>query len=171
MQKQFALFVLGLLLTSLAACVSEPDFPVEPVIEYVSISKTIVNQADTVKLTFSFTDGDGDLGKPLVNNSSCSNFCVYEGDTACYLDPFFACFIIDERDSCYGALTLPVLEPTGVIKAISGEIDIVIPPIFCKCGANPCPVSQDVVFKIGVIDFAGNYSNFIRSEPITVLCN
>ncbi len=171
MQKQFSLFVLGLLLTSLAACVSEPDFPDEPVIEYIGVSKTVVNQADTVKLTFSFTDGDGDLGKPLVNNSSCENFCTYEGDTSCYVDPYFACFIIDERDSCYGALTLPDLEPTGSIKAISGEIDIVVPPIFCKCGSNPCPTSQDVIFKVVVVDQAGNYSNFVNSEPITVMCN
>jgi len=94
-----------------------------------------------------------------------------EGDTACFLDPKFNCFIIDERDSCYGVITLPDLEPTGSIKAISGEIDIVVPPIFCKCGGSPCPPTQDVFFKIIVADFAGNYSNAILSEPITVSCN
>ena len=171
MQKFITLFVVGLLLTFLASCVSEPEYPIEPVIGYVGASKTVVNEFDSLTLTFSFTDGDGDLGKVRSQNSNCSDFCSYEGDTSCFQDPFFACFFIDQRDSCYGALTLPNLEPNGNIKAISGEIDIVIPPVFCKCGSNACPPSQDVIYQIIVSDFAGNFSNLILSEPITIICN
>lgn len=171
MQKIFKLFVLGLLLTFIAACVSEPEYPDEPAISYVSVSKTAVNEFDSLTLTFGFTDGDGDLGKERTSNSNCTDFCSFEGDTACFQDPYFACFFIDMRDSCYGALTLPDLEPDGNTKAISGEIDIVIPPVFCKCGGNPCPPTQDVVYQIIISDFAGNFSNTILSEPITITCN
>jgi len=43
--------------------------------------------------------------------------------------------------------------------------------VFCKCGAGPCPPTQDLIYEIIVVDFAGNRSNVILSEPITINCN
>jgi hypothetical protein len=65
MQNIFTLFVCGLLLTFIASCVSEPEYPDEPAITYRSISKSTVQEGDSLLLTFSFTDGDGNLGKKL----------------------------------------------------------------------------------------------------------
>lgn len=168
MQKIFTLLVCGLLLTFIASCVSEPEYPDEPVITYMNVSKQLVEEGDSLLLTFSFTDGDGDLGKVLVNNSDCSNNnCEYTSDSTCFKDPFYSCYIIDMRDSCFSAIALPDLEPTGSIKAISGEIDIAIPPVFCKCMS--CG-SDEVEFQIIVRDAAGNFSNTILSETISVNC-
>ena len=171
MQKQFHLFTLGLLLTCLAACVTEPDYPNEPVVEYIGVSKNQVNEFDSLTLSFSFTDGDGDLGRDKSSSDTCNNQCSYIGPNACINNPNFDCFLIDQRDSCYVILKLPDLEPTGDIKAVSGEIDVVVPPVFCKCGAGPCPPTQDLIYEIIVVDFAGNRSNVILSEPITINCN
>ena len=52
MQKILKLFVLGLLLTFMAACVSEPEYPNEPVISYIGhpTSKTLKNvDGETIK--------------------------------------------------------------------------------------------------------------------------
>ena len=123
---------------------------------------------ETLKVTLRFTDGDGDLGKIVANNSDCSdNNCEFTSDSTCYKDPFYSCFIIDMRDSCFSTIALPELEPSGSIKAISGEIDIAVPPVFCKC--NSCTTDQ-VEFQIVVKDASGNYSNTILSETISVNC-
>lgn len=168
MQNIFTLFVSALLLTFIASCVSEPEYPDEPVITYMSISKNLVEEGDSLLLTFSFTDGDGNIGKKLANNADCSNNnCEFESDSTCYKDPFYSCYIIDMRDSCFSSIALPDLAPTGSVKAISGEIDIVIPPVFCKCMS--CPTDQ-VEYQIIIKDATGNYSNVILSEPISVNC-
>lgn len=171
MQTTHKLFILLVLLTLISACVSEPSFPNEPNISYVSASKTQINQYDSLLLTFYFEDGDGDLGKSLVANSSCSSYCTFEGDSSCYNDLYFDCFLIDSRDSCYAALTLPDLEPTGNFKAISGEVDVAVPPVYCKCGVNPCPSYQDFFYYIVIRDAAGNYSNVVQSETLRILCD
>jgi hypothetical protein len=168
MQNIFTLFVCGLLLTFIASCVSEPEYPDEPVITYRSISKSTVQEGDSLLLTFSFTDGDGNLGKKLANNADCSNNnCEFTSDSTCYKDPFYSCYIIDMRDSCFSAIALPDLDPNGNVKAISGEIDIVIPPLFCKCMS--CPNDQ-VEYQIIIRDASGNYSNVILSETISISC-
>ncbi len=168
MQNIFTLFVCGLLLTFIASCVSEPEYPDEPAITYRSISKSTVQEGDSLLLTFSFTDGDGNLGKKLANNADCSNNnCEFTSDSTCYKDPFYSCYIIDMRDSCFSAIALPDLDPNGNVKAISGEIDIVIPPLFCKCMS--CPNDQ-VEYQIIIRDASGNYSNVILSETISISC-
>jgi hypothetical protein len=59
-------FLAGFLLF-LCDCATPPDYPNEPVITFKSISRNYMKQnsnslADSLLLTFSFTDGDGDLG-------------------------------------------------------------------------------------------------------------
>lgn len=61
---KYSLFFLALL--GLVACYEEPEFPVEPSIEFADIrfveSKDPSNPYDTLKITVTFRDGDGDLG-------------------------------------------------------------------------------------------------------------
>ena len=169
MQKIFKLLVFGLLLTLMAACVSEPEYPDEPFIEYLSVSKNNVTQGDSILLTFSFTDGDGNFGKSNVSNANCSsNNCEYLSDSTCFKDAFYSCYIIDLRDSCFSSIALPDVEPSGNIKAVSGEMDVVVPPIFCKCFG--CP-NDTVQYQIVVKDRAANYSNSIESDLIYIVCN
>lgn len=58
--------LLIVLVGTLVACYQEPEFPVEPQIEFRNISfvesKNPSVSQDTLKITVSFKDGDGDLG-------------------------------------------------------------------------------------------------------------
>lgn len=171
MQKIYKLLVFGLFFSFLASCIKEPDFPNEPEIAFVSLSKTNTTVAlDSVKVIFSFTDGDGNLGSSSSSNPGCgSNVCDYTSDSSCYKNPYFDCFIIDARDSCYQFVSLPDVEPTGDIKSVSGEFEVTF-FAFCKCGGTPCPVNQKNSYSIIIRDRAGNYSNIIQTDSITISC-
>jgi hypothetical protein len=61
--------LLILFFAALAGCDNEdPSYPIEPEIEFESIffsDAPDTARPDTLKLTFSYTDGDGDLGLPI----------------------------------------------------------------------------------------------------------
>lgn len=127
-----------LTLASVVSCNQDPFFPVEPKIEFVSISPTEVRSGvDSILITFRFQDGDGDLGS--------------EGNPNLHL--------IDSRvdlglplDRATNPYTLPDLTPDARNPSIQGEITIkmdftvVLPPA----------AEQDVRFQIKLWDRAGN---------------
>jgi hypothetical protein len=159
------LFSGGILL--ILACTQPPDYPKEPRIEYIGINKKVITQgsrsatADTLVVTFSFTDGDGDLGS--------------EGDAR-------NIFIYDSRSPNdtinYGNL-LPISEQ-GSGNGVSGEITFTLPSkpsnICCifpdrrACLTDPRYPQDTFSFLIQMSDRAGNMSNLIRTETITILC-
>lgn len=175
MQNILKLFVLGLLLTFMAACVSTPDYPAEPIIGFISLSKDVVDVGnsftDSLTVTISFTDGDGNLGGNQDINSTCSEqaVCEYESDTSCFNDPAFDFFAIDLRDSCYQFVTLPDIEPDGNVKAVSGEFEVTI-NVGCKCSGANCP-DEKTAFQIVIRDRANNFSNVITTDSVRVICN
>ena len=159
-------FILVSLLAALffAACVQAPIYPDEPVIKYVSINKNTITQGsvtageDTLVVTFSFTDGDGDLSQE---------------DS---IDIFF----VDSRQGAELPFRFPLIAEEGAGNGISGEVTVRMrsqPTVLC-CnylnGDNSCtphPGEQDtVVFSIQIRDRAFNYSNIIETEPIYILC-
>ncbi len=154
----------GLLITG---CSTPPDYPNEPVIEYLRMNKNAIAQGnqnaqpDTLKITFGFTDGDGNLSS--------------ESDS-------MDVFLTDSRDGFQTTFKLPILPTQGVGNGISGEITVKIPntPFQICCtypnGAPAClPNDQfptdEFYFTIQLRDRAGNISNTVQTEPITVLCN
>ncbi len=160
----FLLAVLG----PLSSCISPPDYPDEPVIEYIRLNKTTVVQGnaveDTLEVFFSFTDGDGDLSFPRGTLDSS--------------DIFFR----DSRNDFVYAQTLPEIPQENVANGISGEISVKVPnqfSIICCIppnGAPPCTANDlfptDTFFYyITIRDRAGNYSNEIQTDSIVVLCN
>jgi hypothetical protein len=151
----------------IAGCSQPPDYPNEPVIEYLRMNKSAIAQGnqnaqpDTLKITFGFTDGDGNLSS--------------ESDS-------MDVFLTDSRDGFETTFKLPLLPTQGVGNGISGEITVKIPntPFQICCtypnGAPAClPNNQfptdEFYFTIQLRDRAGNMSNTIRTAPITVLCN
>lgn len=143
-------------------CVEPPDYPVEPVIEYISITKTEViaqttppdanRNVDSFYITFGFTDGDGDLG--IEDGSTEQNVLVSDPRTG----------TVEER---YQILKKDI--PTGgIANGISGEITIKIPNTFCFRGS----ASRDTThLTIQVFDRARNYSNIIRTPDIILICD
>lgn len=165
--KIIAKVILSVLVFSAVACIQRPEYPVQPVITYEGLSKRVIAQGsssalpDTLDLLFSFTDGDGDLG--------------YENDS---LD----IFLTDSRDGFVENLKLPVFPSQGTGNGISGEITVRVfnKPFNICCtypnGQVPCTPStiypvDTFSYGIQIRDRAGNFSNKVQSEVITILCN
>ena len=171
MKKVLLSFIvlIGLLWVS---CTKPPDYPVEPVIEFMSVNKTVINTAvpDTLVFLISFTDGDGDLG--FEDNST-------------------TIFLYDQRfpDSVGIAVGLatPVVPEQGANNGISGEITFIVrtgntltspfpdalcsPPTDEDCpNGFPCNYNQTLIYSIELEDRAGNRSNRIETTPITFQC-
>jgi hypothetical protein len=159
----FACAVVGL-----ANCAKRPDYPIEPVIEYIGISKNLLEQGtgyiDSLVVRFSFTDGDGDLGFPEN-------------------DPTPSVFFRDSRDSFFKPpIQLPYVDPQGASNGISGEITVKLPTTCCifttkegiklACEDVPNTFKFDTFYYyIKIRDRAGHESNEIRTEPIYLRCH
>ncbi len=140
------------------ACVTPPEYSDVPEIEFLSFSKTEVRQGftkDTTIITFSFTDGDGDLGSDSIRNI----------------------FLIDNRTGNEEQFRIPFIPPQGENNGISGEVEI---EFFSTCcilpnQPQPCfpPFTQDrdtVSFDIYIEDQAGNRSNTVTTSNLILLC-
>jgi hypothetical protein len=151
-----------------SACVKPPDYPKTPVIEFIGLSKQELQQGmskgDSLTISLSYTDGDGDLGFP---------------DT----DPTASVFVRDDRDSFTKfQYQLPYVDPQGAGNGISGEISIVLPTSCCifvtdegqklACDLVPASFLYDTLYYfVKIRDRAGNESNEIKAGPITLRCH
>src|SRR5690606_28240519 len=106
-----------LIVATIFSCVKPPDYPIEPVIEFERMSRNTMFQGntntDSVVVTISFTDGDGDLGS---NDGTMGIFLKdtrFEGDPRTFIIPF-----------------VPV---QGVGNGISGEIEMWVQTTCCIC--------------------------------------
>jgi hypothetical protein len=142
-------FLLALL--ALSGCETDPVFPLEPNISFVSITPSTATQftADEIKVTIHYEDGDGDLG--------------YNGD------PVNNLFLTDLRLAFAGnpgrvnSFSFESLSPNTKNPSIQGDITITLttPPYE--------PSEEALVFEIYLIDRAGNESNRITTDGITIL--
>lgn len=137
-KKSFLILPLLLVMMVLFSCNQEPFFPVEPKIEFVSISpQEVKSGVDSILITFRFQDGDGDLGSEGAPNLQLIDSRVDQG------------LPLDRATNPY---TVPDLTPDARNPSIQGEITIkmdftvVLPPAS----------EQDVRFQIKLWDRAGN---------------
>jgi len=152
---------LTLLAISFSSCLKAPDYPLEPVIEFMSVSKSAFRQGfaarDSVIIAFTFTDGDGDLG----SNDSLN------------------VFVTDSRDNFVAnKYRIPFVPEEGTGNGISGEIYITVYSTCCYFPDNtpPCtPSTQNpldsLTYKIQIRDRAENWSNTIETDKIYVICD
>jgi hypothetical protein len=145
-------------------CANPPDYPNEPIIEFKNVSKTLLRQGqlnsknDSLIVSFSFTDGDGDLGdKDSVN-----------------------IYITDLRDGNVRESRIPFIDPQGAGNGISGDISVQLYTTCCtyvnsegiKLACESVPVPYDtVVYSISIKDRSGNKSNTIQTPPIVLQCH
>jgi hypothetical protein len=135
----------------LASCDDKPVFPNEPVITFVSITPPTPTQfsANELSLTFHYQDGDGDLG--YVGDVSEN---IFLEDTR----PAFA-----NNTARFSAYHFESITPGTRKPSIQGEISIsiVTPP----WEATEAPL----VYRLHIVDRAGNLSNVIETTPVTIL--
>ncbi len=146
----------------LASCVTPPDYPEEPVIQYEGVNKDsiyaqITGISDSVTFQFSFTDGDGDL-------SSVDSTDIF------YVDSRFPNLITP--------LALPPIPREGTGNGISGDVFFtLINTGQVNCVYNGRFPAQDPAYpvdtfslSISMRDQAGHLSNTIRTEQIKISC-
>jgi hypothetical protein len=155
----------GILIIAFAACISPPDYPVEPQIQFQSLSKNTMRQGqlgteDSLFLTLSFTDGDGDLGVPETNKDSAKIINI---------------FLTDKRDNKPAErFRLPYIPEQGAGNGISGDIRLLLFTTCCNV-LPPCEASTNkpidtLVYEIYIKDRAGHESNRILTAPIYLQC-
>ncbi len=143
-------FKISLILLLVMGCLSPPDYPETPKIKFISVSSNmVIGEVEDVSTTFSFTDGDGDIGYPGNLEPKPSNV-----------------FVTDSRDDNIIEFSTDYFTPEGNIKAISGEITINISP-FCLVK----PGIDTLFYTIQLQDRAGHWSNSITTPIIFVNCN
>ncbi len=144
-----------------AMCIRPPDYPVEPQIEFVGMTKTTMRQGfgseDSVYYTLSFTDGDGDLGG--VSGKDSLNV-----------------YITDKRNNkpVEQTFRIPFVPEAGANNGISGEIRFLMFTTCClslePCIATPSRPTDTLSYDIYIKDRAGHKSNVVQTKPIILLC-
>lgn len=120
---------------------------VVPEISFVSIGPSAVFQnKDSVVIRISYRDGDGDLGE---NNSDVKN-----------------AEITNFRNNLTYNFRIRQLAPNNANVAIQGELEFIVSGLAME---NPTSSSESTSFSIKITDRAGNVSNVVTSNSITVL--
>lgn len=167
--------IFGILLLALASCQKEVEYPIEPKITYQGFTY-LINADSTFSgqgvLSFSYTDGDGDLGL-----DACDSLPPFNSDS-----PYYYNLIIDYQKLENGAFrSVPLLSWNAETqsydtvsfnarfkrliagdesKPISGDMDYTL---FVQ---NPFSPNDTVRFAVKIIDRALHESNVIETEPI-----
>ncbi|HUR30747.1 MAG TPA: hypothetical protein VMZ69_04905 [Saprospiraceae bacterium] len=145
-------------------CLDAPNYPDEPFIEFLTISKDTLQQGifmeDSLIVRFRFEDGDGDIGR--LDQGALNNI-----------------FFIDERtgtiDNTFG---IPAIPQEGAGNGVEGEVKIVLFTTCCiyndgedPCMPNPSVPYDTVQYRIYIKDQADHKSNEILTTPIILRCN
>lgn len=143
-------FLLIIIIACLFSCKKKEEEEPTPQpnlsIEFLSISpSTIKEYSDSITITFSYDDLDGDLGE---NNPNITNL-----------------FLTDSRNSVEYQYRISQLAPDGAAIHINGKLNVVIKNTAITDGS----VSQSVTYSLYVKDRAGNMSNTVTSSAVTVV--
>lgn len=139
--------ILPLVLLALLGCKKEED-PTDPVpkIGLVSIGpSSVVEFKDSVLIVISYEDGDGDLGGVHPDSSNL--------------------FVVDKRINVPFEFRVQELVPGGAEVPIKGNLQVVLQNLFLTGSGD----EESVNFDIYLTDKAGNKSNVITTEAITVV--
>ena len=160
--QRFLVVGLFLLLIGITySCVKQDEFSDIPAIAYIGQTKNILSQGalmeDSLFVRFSFQDGDGDIGSEDSINV----------------------FLTDTRQNFANSFRIPNLSSNSNGASIEGEVTMLIFTTCCLYDDNsqaPCTPStvqptDEVIFTIQISDRAGNMSNTIELNPITVMCD
>lgn len=139
------LFIASIALFAVGCEEDKTTYDPIPEIGIISASPVVANEfQDNITVVISYTDGDGDLGE---NDPNIDNL-----------------FVIDNRINLTQSFRIPQLSPKGSNIAIQGQLDVVIP----GTGITDGSTQQQATFTLFVKDRAGNESNRVTTQPITI---
>jgi len=136
----------------LTGCKDEKNYPDTPVITFKSLEKFSGSSGlDSLELTFSFTDGDGDLGSPSTDVTSRDIFVrLFEQKNGIFEEAVLAAPL---------EYRLPYLEPRGNNNSLKGDVKINI-------DYNILQPNDTIYYKLYIKDRAGHQSNEITTSVI-----
>jgi hypothetical protein len=150
-----------LIFVAFATCIRPPNYPVEPQIAFSNMTKNVMRQGygseDSVYISLTFTDGDGDLGGTSGKDS-------------------LNVFITDRRNNKPVEQTyrIPFVPEAGAKNGISGEIKFLMFTTCClslePCRPRPSKPIDTLVYEIYIKDRAGHKSNAVQTQPILLQC-
>jgi hypothetical protein len=159
-------FILSFLVTLglLSSCFKNEEYPLEPIIT----NPTLTFTADSLKLTFDFTDGDGDIG---LNPSELS--APFDEESYYYYNLYIEYFEKDDEkgwipglnlsgDSIVFEYRLKPIIVKGKSRGIKGTIEVFMNPFFNASSSQ----SDTVRYRIKLIDKALNESNELETAEI-----
>jgi hypothetical protein len=136
---------LALIALGASGCAKDEAISEIPEIEFVSATpQTLVAYSDSLVVTISYRDGNGDLGE---NDTDENNL-----------------FLQDSRNGVTYGFRVRQLAPDDAVIAIDGNLNIKLPNVPIIGEGN----SESLTYSIWVIDRAGNESNRVQSSSITV---
>lgn len=127
---------------------NEPIPPIShvPSIQLVSVAPTAIQQlSDSIVFTIHYTDGDGDLGFESADSMSVE--------------------LIDNRFPLNFYYHLQPLSPSNATVAITGDLPIVLDHVILQNTTNQ---PEQATFQIRLKDRAGNWSNAVTTQAVTV---
>ncbi|HEX5001108.1 MAG TPA: hypothetical protein VFW78_01320 [Bacteroidia bacterium] len=139
-----------------SSCKKEGSLPVVPQIEFKKLDKyaSSFSGIDSLVLTFSFEDGDGDIGTPSSDTITRDIYVtLFEKQNGVFVPIVFP-------DPTLMTYRLPYLQPTGNNTSLKG--DVVISYLGYLIGIPNDTVRYDLYIK----DRAGHISNTITSNEI-----
>ncbi len=160
MQKSFFkfLFISGIFLLVLNACVKKTNYPTSPVIEYKDF---IPFPGDSAYLQIKFTDGDGDIGVKDGDSTKSLFFTYYYLDTVTQKYTAFYQALLNDTLRFNYIVKSPTESYIG--KPISGELSVSINPFY-----RHSKKIKHIKYVIYMLDRAGNKSNVLSTPDITV---
>ncbi len=163
------LILLTTVSTLLFSCLEKQEYPVIPALEYIGFTKLMhpVLEYDSIGiLLLSYTDGDGDLGLSRPDTSSYNFFVSYyrmengELKPGTRFNP-----TTGEIDTIYFNNRFYQLAPDDYAGWIKGEIEDTIRPLY---DPRSTKTQDTILFKIYMVDRAGNQSNTVETPLIIV---
>ncbi len=151
------------------SCLKPESFPDEPVIEFVDFTAL----GDSGKLTFSFTDGDGDIG--LTQNQLSPPFdslsYYYYNLYIHYYEKMNGVWVrgtahpdnFPTADSITWAYRLDNITPIGQNTALRGEVEIILEPRYFNSSSNH---NDSLRYEFLLIDRNLNISNIVETPLI-----
>tara|TARA_Y100000385_G_C12911289_1_gene558473 strand:+ start:215 stop:682 length:468 start_codon:yes stop_codon:yes gene_type:complete len=153
-----------MLVVLVSSCFKSEEYPIEPIIS----DPIFLISGDSAKLTFSFTDGDGDIGLPPGDT-----LAPYNPDSYYHYNLYVDYYEKDdengwqrgrdlEGDSIVFQYRLKPIVVKGRARGIKGTMDVTMISF-----ANPLSSQSDTIrFTIKLIDKALNESNVIETAEI-----
>lgn len=167
MEKKSIKYVLGLtiLLTLSLGCLREEEYPIIPEIVYEDFILLLNTQTGIIQrgvLSFTFKDGDGDIGLNSSDTAPPYDFNLFIDYFEIQNEDTVQIYLVDPAsgDTSTFNARIPILTPSGSDKSIKGEIE---DTLFIY---DPTSAYDTIMFRVYLVDRALHKSNVIYTPLI-----